>query len=401
MHLLQKAQSEFFLSAISETYSKLDCANLLETPKSSFTLSFELKMKEGALSRFLNAAAFLGMCKKNEDETYQHITNKKFDKELSLTLFYLVTSRILESMPLDIITLKSSEQDWIKKACNYGFLFKIGNKVSVPSSLVKYFDKKSSQYIGPIVMHYRKIMYPMYSSKGILSALRSGTSQWQQFFGRGIKSQFEAYQTEPELLQIFTTALHKMNFEDNINLLSHIEIKTGAKTLDLGGGSGALACCITDRFEACQVDIYELEEAIPMLMRVLEAMDSHTCKNYIPGNFQLDTTSGELLNLEKRRYDAIFLSWILHDWTDETCIKILKKVKRHLHHSGTVYILEGLLPDNKVGQVCLLDIAMLLQTEGKERTFGEYKYLLEQAGLGNVKKIITSGRRQIIRAKPL
>lgn len=399
MELLKRAQSEFLLNAIGETYCKLDCANLLEQPTPITTLSNELKLQKDALSRFLNAAAFLGMCQRSEDETYQHLTIKQFDKALSPTLFHLVTSDVLASTQLDIAFLKGSEKALIEKACDYGLLIKTNNQVSIPPSLVKYYNQNSSQYIGPLMMHYKRIMYPMYSCEGILSALKTGTSQWQQFFGRSITSQFEAYQSEPELLETFTAALHRMNLDDNTALLSHIEIKPDAQILDLGGGSGALACCVADKSTSCQIDIYELEEAIPMFNRIRGVNSGHQCISYIPGDFKLDTPNGELQNLDKRSYDAVFLSWILHDWNDETCINILKKVKRHLNNSGTIFILESLLPENKIGRECLLDIAMLLQTEGRERTFGEYEYLLNKAGFRSVEKTTSSGRRHIIRAK--
>lgn len=399
MQILLKAQSEFIFSAIAETYNALNCAAFFDEPSFIDDLVGEYKFKMDAVSRFMNAAAFVGVCKKNKDGKFQHLEEKSFNRDLSVTLFELFSSKVLKLMPVSLELVENNEKDLIKKACAYGLLINIDGQITIPAELVSFYDRDSSDYIGPLLMHYKKIMLPMYSCEGIKLGLKTGKSQWQHFFGKDIKNQFEAYVSEPELLEVFTTALHYMNLKDNAALITQVNLPPTAKILDLGGGSGALAGSIADVYSSCLIDIYELEEAIPMFKKIIEATNKKSCINFISGDFKKDTKTGYLWNLEKVNYDAIFLSWILHDWDDETCINILKKAKLHLINSGNIYILEGILPDNRVGRECLIDIAMLLQTEGRERTFKEYKSLLNAAGFKKVSSIKTPGRRDIIMAK--
>lgn len=80
---------------------------------------------------------------------------------------------------------------------------------------------------------------------------------------------------------------------------------------------------------------------------------------------------------------------MLHDWDDETCIKILKNCKGAISEKrGKVIIVEALIEErseennNKLGDVGLmLDMVMMAHTKnGKERTSKEWGHVLHQAG---------------------
>ncbi|XP_023554121.1 xanthohumol 4'-O-methyltransferase-like [Cucurbita pepo subsp. pepo] len=84
--------------------------------------------------------------------------------------------------------------------------------------------------------------------------------------------------------------------------------------------------------------------------------------------------------------DAAFLMWVLHDWDDETCIKILKNCRDAIpEKTGKVIIVEAVLEgkqENNLSDVGLmLDMVMMAHTnDGKERTAKEWAYVLHQAG---------------------
>lgn len=86
----------------------------------------------------------------------------------------------------------------------------------------------------------------------------------------------------------------------------------------------------------------------------------------------------------------IELQWILHDWDDEECIKILKKCKESIPKSGgKVIIIEAIIEaekgekkNKKLSDVGLMfDLVMMAHTNrGKERTAQEWAFLIHQAG---------------------
>ncbi|KAK1370387.1 xanthohumol 4'-O-methyltransferase-like [Heracleum sosnowskyi] len=86
--------------------------------------------------------------------------------------------------------------------------------------------------------------------------------------------------------------------------------------------------------------------------------------------------------------NVAFLKWVLHDWNDDKCIKILKNCKEAISEYGTtgkVIIVDAVIEVNggdKLKDVGLmLDMVMLTHTNmGKERTAEEWAYVLSEAG---------------------
>lgn len=84
--------------------------------------------------------------------------------------------------------------------------------------------------------------------------------------------------------------------------------------------------------------------------------------------------------------DAAYLMWVLHDWDDDECIKILRKCREAIpKDKGKVIIVEAVVEDdnnNKLEYVRLmLDMVMMAHTnKGKERTSKEWAYVLSESG---------------------
>ncbi|CAK9316032.1 unnamed protein product [Citrullus colocynthis] len=85
--------------------------------------------------------------------------------------------------------------------------------------------------------------------------------------------------------------------------------------------------------------------------------------------------------------DVAMLKWILHDWDDEECIKILKKCKEAVQkREGKVIIIEAIIEEegekNKLSDVGLMfDLVMMAHTnKGKERTLKEWAFVIHSAG---------------------
>ncbi|XP_062106282.1 xanthohumol 4-O-methyltransferase-like [Humulus lupulus] len=98
--------------------------------------------------------------------------------------------------------------------------------------------------------------------------------------------------------------------------------------------------------------------------------------------------------------DAIFMKWILHDWSDEDCVKILKNCRKAIaEESGKLIIVESVLEEGEgeaesndlFGDTALVfDLVMVAHTTGgKERTHKQWKTILEEGGFPryNITKI--------------
>jgi len=77
-----------------------------------------------------------------------------------------------------------------------------------------------------------------------------------------------------------------------------------------------------------------------------------------------------------------YLRHIMHDWTDEDCIRILKNISPALGTDSRILIDEVVLPETGwPWQVAVSDIAMMACFGGMERSQEDWGMLLDRAGL--------------------
>lgn len=407
---LLTASRSFFSGAIFEAFKELEVEKLLaNASKSANFIAVSLQLNEAATERFLNAAASIGLLKKNADQTYTLVQNHpKYSASSADALFWLVRTRlpdVLAKKPLTrgeiISNYGASAGEFLDTAIESNFIIAHGDTYSNTSSTQKLLVSTSAEYLGPQFTHYEKVMRPMFSKKGLLGALKSGKSQWSEIFGEGVSNPFDLYATNKALLDIFMNGMHQLNAGDNAILAARLDLQNVATVLDVGGGSGPFSIELLKANNAIKkIDIYELPDAIPVLEPVLKKYSNDTRIGFVPGSFLAAPTSDLLSGINAgQKYDLVILGWILHDWNDQTALQILRKVYSHLTENGRVIILEQMLPQDRTGPVTTLDLAMLLQTEGKERTFPEFQELLSNARFKEVRTFNTSTRRQIIEAR--
>jgi acetylserotonin N-methyltransferase len=113
---------------------------------------------------------------------------------------------------------------------------------------------------------------------------------------------------------------------------------------------------------------------------------------YITGDFFVDPLPPA---------DLYALGRILHDWRDEKALELLRKVRGALPSGGGVLIAEILLDEDRTGPLSGLmqSLNMLVCTEGRERTFSEYRALLVEAGFRDVQGVRTGAPLDAILAR--
>lgn len=90
---------------------------------------------------------------------------------------------------------------------------------------------------------------------------------------------------------------------------------------------------------------------------------------------------------------------VLHDWDDESCVKILSRCREAMVPGGRVAIIEFLIGERDApGVAALMDLNMLAMATGKERTLAEFDALLARAGLRRTAVRTSDSPQKIIEA---
>jgi hypothetical protein len=80
---------------------------------------------------------------------------------------------------------------------------------------------------------------------------------------------------------------------------------------------------------------------------------------------------------------AYYFRSVLHDWSDADCVKILKNVAQAMVKGySNLLIAEWILPEKGMPLYpCMLDLDLMAVLDGMERTEGQWRGLLEEAGV--------------------
>ena len=100
--------------------------------------------------------------------------------------------------------------------------------------------------------------------------------------------------------------------------------------------------------------------------------------------------------------------WILHDWSDEECVKILKRCREAIpskEKGGKVIIIDMMMKNQKGDcksreTQLFFDMLMMVLVTGKEREEKEWEKLFLEAGFSHYKITPILGLRSLIEVYP-
>nr|XP_048327131.1 xanthohumol 4-O-methyltransferase-like [Ziziphus jujuba var. spinosa] len=159
--------------------------------------------------------------------------------------------------------------------------------------------------------------------------------------------------------------------------------------VDVGGGTGATISQIVESYPHIKGINFDLPH-------VTVTAPSYPGVSHVGGDMFQGVPSA----------DALFLKWIMHDWSDEDCVKILKNCKKAIpEKGGKIIIVEVVLEaqgDELLDEIGLaFDLHMIAHSSGgKERTEMEWKKILNEGGFPSYKIIKVPTLLSIIEAYP-
>ncbi|WVY96226.1 hypothetical protein V8G54_028377 [Vigna mungo] len=160
--------------------------------------------------------------------------------------------------------------------------------------------------------------------------------------------------------------------------------------VDVGGGTGTTARIISQAYPKLKCVVLDLPKVI-----------ANTT-----GTNNLSFVGGDMFKSIPQA-DAILLKWVLHDWDDEDCVKILKNCRGAISskgNKGKVIVIETVINEKldykDVTQTKLSWDMTMLAINGKERTEEEWKKLFTEAGFKYHKIFPIFGFRSLIEVYP-
>jgi hypothetical protein len=220
-------------------------------------------------------------------------------------------------------------------------------------------------------------------------SVRTGKPRPAEVFGAPA---FDWYAKNPDHGEQFGRAMQNISRFAAGAVLEAYDFSDVRTIMDVGGGNGSLALAILEKYPAMKgkvVDLPYIEDAANAGIRAAGA----------PGRCAFQ--SCDFFQNVPRGADLQVLKFILHDWTDEECVRILTNCRQALEPGGRLLIVEMLVPPEiRPDFVMWMDLNMLVMTGGRERTEEDFGRLLSRAGFRLTRVIPTQSPFFLLEARP-
>jgi hypothetical protein len=199
-------------------------------------------------------------------------------------------------------------------------------------------------------------------------AVRTGKSVIRQVLGA---EGWEYLSQHPDEAAYFARAMTNLSVVVASDVTRVHDFSRYARVADVGGSEGALLAAVLRAFPHCQGILFDLPHVIEGARERLKAEGVDDRTQVVGGSF-FEPVVPEA--------DAYLLKYILHDWDDASCTRLLTQIHRAAPTGARLLVVEGVLPeDGRASITTLMDLNMLVLAGSRERTASEYKALLASA----------------------
>jgi hypothetical protein len=205
----------------------------------------------------------------------------------------------------------------------------------------------------------------------LAETIRSGENGFHRINGM---STFEWFDVHPDEGRRFSSGLGGLTRAESHMVIAALDLPELGIVCDVAGGAGVL--------------LGEILKARPGLRGVLveSPLVLAEAVRYFASIGLTDRVAlveGDLFGRIESSADVYLLKWILHDWDNETCVRIIRNVASTMSAGAKLVVIEGNQDRNAVHpRFSLIDLQMLTMSEGgRERSQGEIETLFTNAGM--------------------
>ena len=235
----------------------------------------------------------------------------------------------------------------------------------------------------PDPLHFRAYAHLMHSVK-------TGETAAGPAFGRPL---FDFFKDDPEESAIFNAAMVNITQMFIPAILEAYDFGQTRLLADIGGGHGSVLASVLQRYPDMKGILFDLPHVVAGAAPYLQSMGVAERCTIVAGDFFESAPAGA---------DTYIMKNIIHDWSDEKALTILKNTRAALEQrreNGKLLLLELVVPPGNDPHLSkLADIEMLVLPGGRERTEEEYRRLLSSGGFRLTRIVPTQSGQAVIEA---
>lgn len=202
----------------------------------------------------------------------------------------------------------------------------------------------------------------------LAETIRTGKTPFDRIFGKPF---FDHLASDDTAGATFHRGMSSLSDLENGPIARSYDFGPFQKVVDIGGGHGGFLIEVLQSTPGIRGVLFDHAHVLAE-SRIAGAGLSNRCE-HATGDFFQSVPAGA---------DVYVLKRILHDWSDEVCVDILRNCRSAMANDGRVLVVDTVIPPGNAphgGKV--LDVMMMASLPGRERTEAEFRKLFDRAGL--------------------
>ena len=220
-------------------------------------------------------------------------------------------------------------------------------------------------------------------------AIAQGKTAFDLEWGRPL---FEYLRAHPDDDRQFSASMASISATENDAVARGYPFRKHARLVDVGGAHGHLLAAILRRYKKLRGVLYDQPQVVAgaAASGFISAPGVRERCEVVGGSFFESVPAGA---------DAYLMKYIIHDWDDAKCARVLGHCRDAMAPGGRVLVVDRVIaPGNAFDWSKWLDINMMVGPGGLERTRAEFAALFASAGLKLVKVHPTKSPLSVLEA---
>ena len=238
----------------------------------------------------------------------------------------------------------------------------------------------------------------MVETHKLLSGIWDATLKTAESIRQGVpQAKYDYYTMSKDELERFLRGEHPYALSYGRELVKRLNLSSYQTLLDVGGGSGGLAIAVIEACPHIQATVVDLPTVTPVTEIFIDEAGAN------------DKIQVEAVDVTRQAltgsYDVAVLSALLQALSPEEARRTIKNVSQVVKPGGAIYIRgAGIIDNSRISPPDLVGFNLVfinVYDEGQAYTENEHKVWLEEAGFGEIKRMILSDESSIITARKM
>lgn len=218
--------------------------------------------------------------------------------------------------------------------------------------------------------------------------LKTGKAPYETLHGMNVFQRFQEHPAEGAVFDQLMMGITLIHARLVARLYPFSEVR---RLCDVGGGRGTLLSELLITHRHLTGVLFDAQSVVDSAASLLESRGVLSRVERVAGSFFEPSVPAGC--------DAYCMKNVLHDWDDETCVRILKNVRAAMSPGARLLVIETLVPANSVDAYgTTADVHMGVVCSGRERSRDDFERLFAASGL-RLERVLDGSAIAVIEAR--